>query len=152
MLKINSGRGTLGRFIHDTAIAQNLKRIVTNLEKTSEGMDETMKETKENILALMERLQGTAGNTETFSKQLGETMIQIKSGNGTIGRLIQDTIIAENLNLTMINLQRSSKGLDENMEALKHNFLLRGYFKRKAIAAEKIKQDSIENKSRTKRY
>jgi phospholipid/cholesterol/gamma-HCH transport system substrate-binding protein len=32
----------------------------------------------------------------------------------------------------MLNLEGSSKKLDENMKALQSNFLLRGYFKRKA--------------------
>jgi len=65
-------------------------------------------------------------------------MIKINSGEGTLGRLIQDTTFAENLNQTMVNLKSSSESLDENMEAVKHNFLFKGYFNRKAKkAAEK---------------
>jgi phospholipid/cholesterol/gamma-HCH transport system substrate-binding protein len=51
--------------------------------------------------------------------------------------LIQDTTIAGNIDQTIINLRKSSKGLDENMEAAKHNFLLRGFFNKKARAQEK---------------
>jgi len=40
----------------------------------------------------------------------------------------------------MLNLKNSSKGLDENMEALKHNFLFRWYFKKKEKAAAKLKE------------
>ena len=43
----------------------------------------------------------------------------------------------------MVNIKRSSKGLDENMQAAKHNFLLKGFFNKKAKAAQKTK-DSIE--------
>jgi phospholipid/cholesterol/gamma-HCH transport system substrate-binding protein len=68
-------------------------------------------------------------------------MIKINSGSGTIGRLLQDSTIAENLNMTISNLRKSSKGLDENMNAAKENFLLRGYFNRKAKAAEKSKEE-----------
>ena len=45
--------------------------------------------------------------------------------------------MAENLNLTLINLRRGSKGFDENMTAAKHNFLFKGYFDRKAKRAAK---------------
>jgi phospholipid/cholesterol/gamma-HCH transport system substrate-binding protein len=45
----------------------------------------------------------------------------------------------------MANLKKSSKGLDENMEAAKHNILLKGYFNKKKRAAEKKKQEE-ENK------
>jgi phospholipid/cholesterol/gamma-HCH transport system substrate-binding protein len=32
---------------------------------------------------------------------------------------------------TLINAESASGKLDENMEAMQHNFLLRGYFKKK---------------------
>jgi len=86
--------------------------------------------------AIMASLKVTAGNVEIITQQLAEVMIKINGGNGTLGKLIQDTTIAENLNQTIVNLKKSSKGLGENMEAAKHNFLLRGYFKKKAKAAE----------------
>lgn len=73
--------------------------------------------------------------------QLAEIMMKINSGQGTIGRLIQDTAIAENIDGIISNLKSSSKGFDENMNAAKHNFLLRGYFRRKAKKAEQEKDD-----------
>jgi phospholipid/cholesterol/gamma-HCH transport system substrate-binding protein len=71
-------------------------------------------------------------------------MTHINSGNGTLGRLIKDSTIAENLNQTVSNLKKSSKGLNENMNAAKENFLFRGYYKRKEKAAEKVKADTVE--------
>jgi phospholipid/cholesterol/gamma-HCH transport system substrate-binding protein len=46
----------------------------------------------------------------------------------------------------MTNLQKSSKGLNENMKAAKSNFLLRGYFRKKERAAEKKKEEAAEAK------
>jgi len=94
--------------------------------------------------AIMESIQITADNAAIISAQLAEIMIQINSGNGTLGRLIKDSTIAENLNQTVKNLKKSSKGLNENMDAAKENFLFRGYYKRKEKAAEKIKSDSAD--------
>jgi phospholipid/cholesterol/gamma-HCH transport system substrate-binding protein len=74
-------------------------------------------------------------------------MTKVNSGSGTLGRFIQDSTIAENINQTIMNLRKSSKGLDENMNAAKENFLFRGYYKRREKAAEKIKNDSVEKKS-----
>lgn len=91
--------------------------------------------------AIMASLQVTAANAEIISEQLAEVMLKINSGEGTLGRLIQDTTIAKNLDQTIVNLKTSSKGLNENMEAAKHNFLLRGYFKKKAKANEKKKAE-----------
>jgi len=97
--------------------------------------------------AIMASLQVTADNAAIVSDQLAEIMIKINSGNGTLGRLIQDSTIANNINQTIVNLRKSSKGLNENMNAAKDNFLLRGYYRRQERAAEKAKNDSIDNKA-----
>lgn len=92
--------------------------------------------------AIMASLKVTVGNVEIITHELAEIMVKINSGNGTLGRLIQDSTIAENFNQTMVNLKQSSKGLDENMEAAKHNFLLKGFYnKKKKAAEEKAKEE-----------
>ena len=96
--------------------------------------------------AIMASLQVTAENAEIITNELAEIMIKVNSGKGTLGKLIQDTTIARNIDLTIKNLRSSSKGLDENMNAAKENFLLKGYFKRKEKAAEQKKEDGINEK------
>lgn len=87
--------------------------------------------------AIMASLQVSIENAEIITDQFAEIMISINNGEGTIGRLINDTSFSENLSQTMVNLKRSSKGLNENMEAAKSNILLKGYYRRKQKAAEK---------------
>lgn len=89
--------------------------------------------------AIMASVEASAAYAEVITQQLSEIMIKINSGSGTLGRLITDSTIAENLNQTIINLKTSSKGLDENMKAVKHNIFLKGYFKKNARDAEKLK-------------
>jgi len=139
MLTINRGEGTLGKLLQDSTIAQNIDQTIANFKKSSEGLDETIELTKVNVFAFMESLKVTAGKTEIASQQLGEIMTQINSGEGTIGKLIQDTTMAYNLNETLINLSSSSKGLDETIEGLKHTFLLRRYFRKQAKKEEELK-------------
>jgi phospholipid/cholesterol/gamma-HCH transport system substrate-binding protein len=91
--------------------------------------------------AIMAGMNVSVINAAIITSELAEIMVKINSGSGTIGRLLQDSTIAENLNMTISNLRKSSKGLDENMNAAKENFLLRGYFNRKAKAAEKLKEE-----------
>ena len=101
--------------------------------------------------AIMASLQVTAGNAEYISAQLAEIIFNVNSGKGTIGRLIQDTSIAENLSQTMYNLKTSSKGLDENMEAAKHNFLLKGYFNKKEKAAQELLEEQQKEAEKQKK-
>jgi phospholipid/cholesterol/gamma-HCH transport system substrate-binding protein len=98
---------------------------------------------------LMASLQVTAGNAEIITDQLAQIMTKVNEGRGTLGRLIQDTSVAENINQTIKNLKSSSESLDENMDAAKENFLLKPYFKKKKKQAEKRKeeqQEAIEKK------
>ena len=118
----------------------------TDAPLVQEGQQLDSKEPVE-IDAIMQSLQVTADNATIISGQLAEIMININSGNGTLGRLIKDSTIAENLNQTVSNLKRSSRGLDENMNAAKENFLFRGYYKRKEKEAEKIRVDSAGKKA-----
>lgn len=89
--------------------------------------------------AIMASLQITAGNAEIISEELAEIMMKVNSGKGIFWRLVEDSTMAENIDRTLINLKKSSKSLDEDLEAVQHNFLLRGYFKKKAKEAEKQK-------------
>ncbi|HEY3370898.1 MAG TPA: MlaD family protein [Prolixibacteraceae bacterium] len=99
--------------------------------------------------AIMKSLSVTAVNAEVITDQLAEIMVTINQGEGTLGRLIQDTTIAENINKTIINLKSTSKGLDQNMEAAKSNFLLRGFFKKKEReAAKKAKQKQAQEQEK----
>ncbi|MEX2427434.1 MAG: MlaD family protein [Bacteroidales bacterium] len=151
MMNINSGEGMLGRLIQDTAIAENVNLTIENFRKSSEGLDETIEITQENVFAFMKSLQKTAAKTEVASNQLGEIMVKINKGEGALGMLIQDTTLVKNIDNTVINLKESSVGLNENMEALKQNFFFRGYFRRQERQAEKQqmeteKQMPVENK------
>ncbi len=91
--------------------------------------------------AILASIQISADNAAIITEQLAEIMININSGNGTLGRLIQDSTIAENINRTIVNLRKSSRGLNDNMNAAKENIFLRGYYKRKA-------KQAIENKKK----
>jgi phospholipid/cholesterol/gamma-HCH transport system substrate-binding protein len=146
MLKVNSGRGTLGRLIHDTIIAEDINQTIVNFKNSSNGLEATIADTKKDVSAIMASFQVTAGNAEVSTQQLEDIMVSINGGNGIIGRLIYDTASAENIDQTIINLKSSSKSLDENMEALKHNILLRRYFKNKAKEDEKKRiEESIQD-------
>ncbi len=130
MIDVNSGEGTIGRMIQDTTIAFNIAETIANFKKSSQELDETIEVTKQNVFEFMEKLQLTAAKTEIASQELGEIMTKINSGEGTLGALINDTTLSANLNQTVINLMQGTKGLDDNMQALRQNFFFRRYIRR----------------------
>jgi phospholipid/cholesterol/gamma-HCH transport system substrate-binding protein len=93
--------------------------------------------------AIIQTLKVTADNAAIISDQLAKIMVKLNRGNGTLGRLIRDSTMAKNINQTIVSLEQSSQGLNENMNAAKDNFLLRGYFKKKETAAQKTKDSAM---------
>ena len=68
---------------------------------------------------------------------LNETISNAKTGKGAINYLSNDANLVKNIDSTMNNLNKASSLLNQNLEALKHNFLFRGYFKK--MEKEKLK-------------
>ena len=71
------------------------------------------------------------GNVNEMSADLKSITGKIDSGQGTMGALINDRTLYRNLNETMQEAQAGVTSFQENMEALKHNFFVRGFFKKR---------------------
>src|SRR6202035_3635600 len=89
-------------------------------------------------------LKTSADNAANITQQLSEVAYKVNHGRGIIARLLGDSSLGNNLNTTMVNLKKGSAGLNENMEAAKHNFFLKGYFKKKQKDEDKKKKEAKE--------
>jgi phospholipid/cholesterol/gamma-HCH transport system substrate-binding protein len=78
---------------------------------------------------------------------LNNAALQVNSGlnneNAPLGMLLRNEEAGADMSVTLKNLNSSSKKLDENLEALQHNFLLRGFFKKKAKREAEARKDSL---------
>jgi phospholipid/cholesterol/gamma-HCH transport system substrate-binding protein len=98
-----------------------------------------------NIDEVFGKLKVTADNAAVITTDLATITGRISSGKGTIGKLFMDTVMAENMDQTMVNIQEGSKGFKDNMDATKNSFLLRGYFKKQQKKAQ-LPDDKNKNK------
>ena len=71
------------------------------------------------------------GNINDASGDMKSISSKINSGQGTIGALVNDRTVFRNLNEMVQEAQAGATSFQENMEALKHNFFLRGFFKKR---------------------
>jgi phospholipid/cholesterol/gamma-HCH transport system substrate-binding protein len=122
---MKAGKGVAGALLYDTASSASLK---TGLQQLNEASQQAAEVTK-NIEALTEK---------------------IKRGEGGAGVLLSDTAFANNMKKSMHNIAESTERLDDNMEAMRSNFLFRGYFKRQEKEMKKLKADSVEAKKKEK--
>ena len=92
--------------------------------------------------AIMNSLKVSADNAAVITSNLAEISNRISQGHGTLGRLLHDTTLSTNISATVKNLRSGSEGLNENMEAAKHSFLLRGFFKKKEKEKKKKEEEA----------
>ena len=152
--KISDGQGTLGQLINDPAIADQMKTSIEHLRKAAAGSEAIIANLGD-FSARLRRSDGLANqlitDTTVFSRlkgavvQLNQAADQAsqftsslrtageKLNNKTspVGVLLNDEDAAADLQRTLKNLRVSSKELSDDLEAVQHNFLLRGFFKKK---------------------
>jgi phospholipid/cholesterol/gamma-HCH transport system substrate-binding protein len=90
-----------------------------------------------NMDELLFKLKTTADNAALIMGDLAVITGNIRQGNGTIGKLFMDTVFAENLDKTIVNVKDGTRGFKQNMDAAQKSIILRGFFKDKDKPATK---------------
>ncbi len=87
---------------------------------------------------IMDSSKQAIDNATLATAHINSITAKIDSGQGTVGALVNDKQLYNNvdqttttLNATMLQAQAGVTDFQENMEALKHNFFLSGYFKKR---------------------
>lgn len=107
---VNDGKGSVGALLKDTAMARDLQQSVRQLE-------------------------AVAGHADKLATDLGAITRNIEKdineGKGPVNLVLKDTSVAANISRTLNNVEKGTFNFNQNMEALKKNFLFRGYFRKK---------------------
>lgn len=162
--EINQGTGTVGLLIKDANLANDLKQTVHYLKITGQGSSESITkinrlisslENKDNVIGVLKdtavannlkkivlNLKQTSTQIDNVVNNLDTTIVNIKNGKGAVNYLSNDPELVRKIDSTMTNVNEASLRLNENLEALKHNFLLRGYFRKQEKA--KLKEQKKE--------
>jgi phospholipid/cholesterol/gamma-HCH transport system substrate-binding protein len=156
LLKITNeiirGKGTIGTLLNDTSVSKDLAETIRNLKITTESASRsTLKlnqiivslDNKNNVIgvikdtAVANDFKKTIANLERSSAEINKVVtnlnaaiINIKEGKGAINYLANDPELVRKIDSTMTNINSASIKLNEDLEAMQHNFLLRGYFKK----------------------
>lgn len=152
--QIRKGQGVVGELLYDGTIAQEIRATILNLRTTGTNTARASAELQRLIRDLrngpgllpallsdttyantlrtaLENIERVSMQADSVSSTLARLTSGISEGNNAVGVLLTDPTVADRLRSTIENAARASRKLDENMEALQHNFLFRGYFRRK---------------------
>lgn len=149
MTDVRTGEGTLGRFLYD-------ERLYESTVATAETFQGTVAEAQLTLRSLTARADQLVSVAENASAGVNEILTRVYTGDGTVARFLNEDEIYTTFLATAAQLQEGAAQLQtvstdiraitdrlnqaagwgavgafrfsENMEALKHNFLFRGYF------------------------
>lgn len=162
--RLNKGQGIFGELLREGPVAIELRQAVYYLKKSGSNMDRITEDASILLHQLnkgdglmshlvndkryprivdttLQNIVTMSKNAKSISVDLKEIVAQLKSNNNVAGVLLSDTLAAKELQNTLINTNTASQKLDENMEALKHNFLFRTYFRKQRKAeARKVRE------------
>jgi len=112
MLQLNSlisqidlNESVAGVLLTDTTEGNKVRHIISNLETSSV------------------EIQSVISN-------LNETITNFKEGEGAVNYLFNDSVLVKQLEESVKHINEGTDKFNQNMEALKHNILTRGYFRK----------------------
>src|SRR5687767_14462263 len=157
-----AGKGSIGKLLHDETLVNTLQKTMNTLnaavvnarEFTEDFSNYSAKlQTKgtltnelitdtivfDQLRSTVMQLQQIVQSGQAVVNNLNKASSGLSSTTSPIGVMLNDPEAAADLKSTLNNLNTGTKKLDENLEALQHNFLLRGFFRKKA----KTRTDSL---------
>lgn len=172
--KIRKGEGSIGKLLADEQLYKNLEVTMATLQRAAgQAQDVTsalstyaaklnkpgglandavtdtliMRKVRLTVAELSETASTARAMVEGLKKTTQDLSADLtKNNDNAVGLLLRDKATASDIKTTIQNLESSSEKLDESMEALQHNFLLRGFFRKKE-KREKVVVDSIKLKA-----
>lgn len=174
--KIDAGDGVLGKLVNDPALGAKLASTISNLQttvdnfktaslsgKTVMGDFERLSGNFKNptnsinriandsiaynkIVGTVTQLQNASASLNKFTANLKTVSDKLNRKDGPVGLMLNDSATANSLKAMIKGLQSSSVKLNDDLEAVQHNFLLKGFFKKRAKAQEKEKENQEKAK------
>jgi len=130
MTGIQQGEGTVGALLRDTMLVHELNLAARKLNMVEEQAGRLVL----NMDTLVQHATTLVGNVQT----------DIQQGPGPAHVLLRDSLAATRIQAILENIEVGTGRFSEDMEALKHNFLLRGYFRK--LEKEKKKAEAKQKK------
>jgi len=89
------------------------------------------------LTSSLNKIEEASRNSSAVINDLRAMIEEVKQGGGTAGLLLADSVFRQNLYRSSVNIEQGTAQFNQNMEALKTNFLFRKYFKKMEAEQQK---------------
>jgi len=137
--KINKGHGTIGKLINDEQLYNSATQITLSADKSLNSITSRLEEVSDIIIDLTSEFEDIIVSSDSVISNVNSLISNVKDGRGLLGALVSDkSTFSDSLTTVLTNLVSTTSGIREgavkfaeNMEALKHNWLFKGYFEQR---------------------
>lgn len=136
--KVNKGEGTIGKLLNDKKLYQSIDQATQTANQTMAGLTTSLKEITNVVTGLGNNLVNVIAGVDSIVKKIDNLVSRVNQGEGVLGALVSDKsaydsvkAIINNLIITANQARVGAERFADNMEALKHNWLFKGYFERR---------------------
>jgi phospholipid/cholesterol/gamma-HCH transport system substrate-binding protein len=152
--RLADGEGTLGKLLTNDTLAYQLQSTSARLQNASASIvllasnlaDYSSKLQQKGSLtndlvndtvffsrlkAASLQIQQASENAKELTNNLNEVSYKLKDSGNVAGILLHDQNAADKLRAAIENVQSGTEKFNEDMEALQHNFLFRGFFRKR---------------------
>jgi phospholipid/cholesterol/gamma-HCH transport system substrate-binding protein len=117
VVDVKRGKGSIGMILNDSSFAKDLGYSLRKLKSTTSTTD------------------SIAGELNRIAIEVHES---ITNGKGVTHLLLNDSMMTTKLETSLDNIQKGTDGFNQSMEALKHSFLFRRYFRKQEEKKEQM--------------
>ena len=123
---IQAGKGTVGRLLMDKKTSQNFDSTFASLREGSAQFKMLMD--KANTMGdILITLKAAVDTTNKIAMDLSKITNGIQSGKGTIGHLLMDETLPQNVDSTVVNLKEDLAAFNLFMQKAKKSWLMWGF-------------------------
>jgi phospholipid/cholesterol/gamma-HCH transport system substrate-binding protein len=133
--KVNGGEGTLGQLVNNDKLYRTVDSTITGFAQSTQQVNNVLRKVASSVDTISGDITRLTGKIRSITSDIADITQKMNSSQSIVGTLLTDTAFARNLKDVIINANATTKNLEngsfsfaQNMEALKHNFLFKGYF------------------------
>lgn len=149
--QITEGKGTIGTLLNDTIMANDAKESIAQVKKSVIKLNQIMGnvdamikslDNDNNVIGILKdtiipgKIHGIVDNIAVAGNELQLTVQKVNEfvsnateGDGILNHIINDPNLVLQFDSIITNVNHATYNLNQNLEALKHNFLFKRYFK-----------------------
>lgn len=120
--QLTDGSGNLGYLLRDSSLKYQMAGLSDNLD--------TLLSVK--TAPILDSLQTLSIAMASAGRTVDALLQNLEQNEGLLTTLLQDSVLSEDLQATMHNLEQGTQKFDENMKALQYSWPFKKYFKKQA--------------------